>query len=272
MGEKTKIILENIGKNKDKNQGVWCSQEYQDNNWKEMQFLANNNYFLSDVREQMAGCFIAKTDTKYKSSQILNAFLKGPTIADCGSTVMAAQYRALEELIGTDEFDRIFDNKIAPFSITNNLWNMNNIGNKKLYYTSFNPIYIKTRSCQTQILFYREKDKYQKPWHKTETEELSKAQNDIDYHANITKICKIPKENEVNMIDADVLCDMTCAHKLETDLTDEIKQKSNLVGIRCLESNSFCCEVTNTILEYIIYNFATKQFLTREERDNLYGI
>ena len=78
------------------------------------------------------------------------------------------------------------------------------------------------------------------------------------------------KENEVNMIDADVLCDMTCAHKLETDLTDEIKQKSNLVGIRCLESNSFCCEVTNTILEYIIYNFATKQFLTREERDNLY--
>lgn len=131
MGEKTKIILEDIGKNKDKDRGVWYAEEYQDNNWEEIQFLANNKYFLSDVREQNARCFIAKNNTKYKSSEILNAFLKGPTIADCGSTVMAAQYRALEELIGTDEFDRIFDNKIVPFSITNNLWNMNEIDGKK---------------------------------------------------------------------------------------------------------------------------------------------
>jgi len=310
MGEKTKIILENIGKNKDKNQGVWYPQEYQNNNWEEIQFLANDNYFLSDVREQRAGCFIAKTDTKYKSSEILNAFLEGPTIADCGSTVMAAQYRALEELIGTDEFDRIFDNKIAPFSITNNLWNTTEENNIKKYYTSFNPIYNlyqtidpnnnkpqigdvvciggvkdylkkhpagelqgenvvcvgvndkqeqlysifaninaepKTLSQIKKILIdgynlppsdddkkhklydksfennqvsqnekiggvinilrpeharlryhFTEKDKYQKPWHKTETKELPKAQKEIDYHSNITKICKIPKENEPN--------------------------------------------------------------------------
>ncbi len=310
MGEKTKIILENIGKNKDKNQGVWYPQEYQNNNWEEIQFLANNNYFESDVREQRAGCFIAKTNTKYKSSQILDAFLKGPTIADCGSTVMAAQYRALEELIGTDEFDRIFDNKIAPFSITNNLWNIDEIYGKKVYYTSFNPIYnlyqtidpnnnkpqigdivficsvkdylkkhpagelqgenvvcVGVNDKQEQLYsifsninaepntlsqikkilidgynlppsaddkkhklydksfennqvsqnekiggvinilrpdhailryYVTEKDKYQKPWHKTETEELLNQKNNIDYHSNITKICKIPKENEAN--------------------------------------------------------------------------
>ncbi|WP_422137601.1 ATP-binding protein [Endozoicomonas sp. ALC020] len=56
-------------------------------------------------------------DNGYKPSECLNAFFHGPTIADCATTLSACQYRAIETIIGTDEFDRIFGAPISKFRI-----------------------------------------------------------------------------------------------------------------------------------------------------------
>ncbi|WOG29719.1 ATP-binding protein [Endozoicomonas sp. 8E] len=56
-------------------------------------------------------------DNGHKPSECLNAFFHGPTIADCATTLSACQYRAIETIIGTEEFDRIFGAPISRFRI-----------------------------------------------------------------------------------------------------------------------------------------------------------
>ncbi|WP_257280823.1 ATP-binding protein [Endozoicomonas sp. ISHI1] len=62
------------------------------------------------------------TDKGHKPSECLNAFFHGPTCADCATTLLACQYRAIETIIGTDEFDRIFGAPISKFRISANLF------------------------------------------------------------------------------------------------------------------------------------------------------
>ncbi|WP_257254196.1 hypothetical protein, partial [Endozoicomonas sp. SESOKO3] len=61
--------------------------------------------------------FVAK-DNGHTPSECLNAFFHGPTIADCATTLLACQYRAIESIIGTDEFNRIFGAPVAKFRIS----------------------------------------------------------------------------------------------------------------------------------------------------------
>ncbi|WP_422139383.1 DnaA ATPase domain-containing protein [Endozoicomonas sp. ALC020] len=61
--------------------------------------------------------FVAE-DNGHTPSECLNAFFHGPTIADCATTMLACQYRAIESIIGTDEFNRIFGSPVANFRIS----------------------------------------------------------------------------------------------------------------------------------------------------------
>ncbi len=61
--------------------------------------------------------FVAK-DNGRTPSECLNAFFHGPTIADCATTILACQYRAIESIIGTDEFNRIFGAPVSKFRIS----------------------------------------------------------------------------------------------------------------------------------------------------------
>lgn len=56
-------------------------------------------------------------------SESLNAFFHGPTIADCATTLLACQFRAIETIVGTDEFNRIFGAPVSTFRIARALFN-----------------------------------------------------------------------------------------------------------------------------------------------------
>ncbi|WOG28092.1 ATP-binding protein [Endozoicomonas sp. 8E] len=61
--------------------------------------------------------FVAE-DNGHTPSERLNAFFHGPTLADCATALLACQYRAIESIIGTDEFNRIFGAPVAKFRIS----------------------------------------------------------------------------------------------------------------------------------------------------------
>lgn len=59
-----------------------------------------------------------KAKEGYMPNQALNAFFEGPTFAECGTVMQACIYRAIEEMIGTKEFNRIFGSSLSQFLIT----------------------------------------------------------------------------------------------------------------------------------------------------------
>ncbi|WP_422488800.1 DnaA ATPase domain-containing protein [Endozoicomonas sp. ALE010] len=72
-------------------------------------------------------------DPRYKSSfvatsegetpsECLSAFFHGPTTADCATTLLACQYRAIETILGTDEFNRLFGSPVSTFRIACSLF------------------------------------------------------------------------------------------------------------------------------------------------------
>ena len=61
-------------------------------------------------------------DNGRSPSECLSAFFHGPTVADCASTLLACQYRAIETIIGTDEFNNIFDAPTSKFRIARSLF------------------------------------------------------------------------------------------------------------------------------------------------------
>ncbi|WOG28091.1 hypothetical protein [Endozoicomonas sp. 8E] len=99
--------------------GVFYDEDYMDY---ELPRLSNGinlvthslpEYFDRSYRSS----FVAK-DNGHTPSECLNAFFHGPTIADCATTMLACQYRAIESIIGTDEFNRIFGAPVAKFRIS----------------------------------------------------------------------------------------------------------------------------------------------------------
>ncbi|WP_206680784.1 ATP-binding protein [Endozoicomonas acroporae] len=60
--------------------------------------------------------FVAKGN-KHTPSESLEAFFHGPTIADCATAMLACQYRAIETIIGTSKFNRIFGSPVSKFRI-----------------------------------------------------------------------------------------------------------------------------------------------------------
>ena len=60
--------------------------------------------------------------SEHTPSECLNAFFHGPTIAECATTLLACVYRAIETMIGTDEFNRIFGTPVSTFRIARSLF------------------------------------------------------------------------------------------------------------------------------------------------------
>ena len=61
-------------------------------------------------------------DNGRSPSECLSAFFHGPTVADCATTLLACQYRAIETIIGTDEFNKIFDAPASKLRIPRSLF------------------------------------------------------------------------------------------------------------------------------------------------------
>ena len=61
-------------------------------------------------------------DNGCSPSECLSGFFHGPTVADCATTLLACQYRAIETIIGTDEFNHIFGAPASKFRIARSLF------------------------------------------------------------------------------------------------------------------------------------------------------
>ena len=61
-------------------------------------------------------------DNGRSPSECLSAFFHGPTVADCATALLACQYRAIETIIGTGEFNSIFDASASKFRIARSLF------------------------------------------------------------------------------------------------------------------------------------------------------
>ena len=69
--------------------------------------------------------------SEHTPSECLNAFFHGPTIAECATTLLACQYRAIETIIGTDQFNRIFGTPVSTFRIARSLFQGSGIAHEK---------------------------------------------------------------------------------------------------------------------------------------------
>ena len=77
---------------------------------------------LSYWNIKIDGCFFQALEGS-TPSEALSAFFSGPTFAECGNVLQACIYRAIEEMVGTQEFNRIFGAALTPFLITQILYN-----------------------------------------------------------------------------------------------------------------------------------------------------
>ena len=98
--------------------GLWYAADYIKESSSQaengsIKFLANPKYWDPGVRSRFHEEF-----GNEKPSTLLNAFLKGPSIADCGSALQAVCYKAIEENVGTEKFDQYFKKALSPFMIT----------------------------------------------------------------------------------------------------------------------------------------------------------
>lgn len=56
-------------------------------------------------------------------NRALAAFFNGPTFAECGNALLACIYKAIEQMVGTDDFNRIFGGGLSQFLISPILFN-----------------------------------------------------------------------------------------------------------------------------------------------------
>ena len=110
-------------KTKKKKLGVFYPDSYLAH---EFPFLSKSRYlFLHSLPKYFDLTFknsMVGNDNGCSPSECLSAFFHGPTIADCATTLLACQYRAIETIIGTDEFNRIFDVPASKFRIARSLF------------------------------------------------------------------------------------------------------------------------------------------------------
>ena len=103
--------------------GIFYPKDYQTH---ELPLLTDTSYLgLHSLPEYFDGTYIysfVTTDNVHSPSECLSAFFHGPTVADCATTLLACQYRAIETIIGTDEFNKIFAAPASKFRIARSLF------------------------------------------------------------------------------------------------------------------------------------------------------
>lgn len=76
---------------------------------------AMNEGYANDRYFHKTGPFAFVLKEGVRASEALMAFLKGPTVADCGNATAACYYKAVLDILGADCFDRIFG--LGPFAL-----------------------------------------------------------------------------------------------------------------------------------------------------------
>jgi len=112
--------MQMVNKNAQNGAGVWYYDEYAN------YCMQNNQTFNPEFKKGFANSefwavtkyFTFEIKPNKKSSEAVNAFLNGLTIADCGNMIVACQLAALLKVFGAEKFDAIFDNSIEPLTIS----------------------------------------------------------------------------------------------------------------------------------------------------------
>ncbi len=103
--------------------GIFYLKDYQTH---ELPLLANTSYLglhsLPNYFDRTYKDSFVTKDNGHSPSECLSAFFHGPTVADCATTLLACQYRAIETIIGTDEFNNIFAAPASKFRIARSLF------------------------------------------------------------------------------------------------------------------------------------------------------
>lgn len=112
----------NIPYSKKQNEGLFYAEDYVKNyasgeESTDIHGLTNPKFW--DISTQK----LFRANKGHLPNQVLNAFFMGPTFAECGSVLQACIYRAIEEMIGTNVFNRIFGSSLTNFLITPFLYN-----------------------------------------------------------------------------------------------------------------------------------------------------
>ncbi len=108
----------NIPIAKKEGKGLWYAEDYvgmygADEECMQINGLAHPSFWDTGTQ----GCLF-KANDGHTPNQMLCAFFAGPTFAECGSVMQACIYRAIEEMIGTREFNRTFGPSLIRFLIT----------------------------------------------------------------------------------------------------------------------------------------------------------
>jgi DNA replication protein DnaC len=103
-------------------------------NWIKLQGLANLKYWDTSATDSLF-----RIRDGILPSDALSSFFSGPTFADCGNVIQASVYQYIQNIIGIDTFNEVFNNPISQFLITKYQFdeletNENNVGGNPLFF------------------------------------------------------------------------------------------------------------------------------------------
>lgn len=123
------LIMQNVNRYFNKHprgKGLWYPEDYFKNlKRKGIQIEPGDiqkwydGYANPDFFEKI-GPFIFKAREGIRPSEALMAFLEGPTVADCGNATLAIYYKTFLDLLGSEEFDRLYDDNFVIKFIMDN--------------------------------------------------------------------------------------------------------------------------------------------------------
>lgn len=104
--------------------GIWYAEDYVKKHGSSLVAHDSINYIAHPKYWDVSiyGRFQENTSNQYTSSERLNAFFQGPTIAECAAVLQACMYRAIEEIVGTEAFNNYFGKPLTIFMLTSNLF------------------------------------------------------------------------------------------------------------------------------------------------------
>ncbi|VVU94304.1 hypothetical protein CPAV1605_24 [seawater metagenome] len=87
-------------------------------NWIKLQGVTNANYWDTSTSDSLF-----RIRDGINPTDGLSTFFAGPTFADCGNVIMASIYQYILNIIGTTNFDKLFNSPLSQFIITKYLYN-----------------------------------------------------------------------------------------------------------------------------------------------------
>ncbi|WP_257283059.1 ATP-binding protein [Endozoicomonas sp. SESOKO1] len=178
--------------------GIFYSEDYQVH---ELPGLSKSTFLrvhsITDYFDPEYNASFVAMGNGHTPSEYLTAFFHGPTIADCATTMLACQYRAIETIIGTDDFNRLFGSPVSTFRIACSLFSGSGTTAKHLPaefgdikpIEMTNPLY-----CLFDDLFYKKQLSFDSASRKLSESDIKKG--DILYIQGVDSYCAKHKSGE----------------------------------------------------------------------------